>query len=73
MDNNGNNNNAMFNNYIDLYREQINCMRELFSVQRLLIRGIQDTGEIVNRIIGLDANQNYNQNRRQNKIGRAHV
>ena len=66
MNNNGNNNNAMFNNYIDLYREQISCMRELFSVQRLLIRGIQDTGEIVNRIIGLDANQNTNQNIRQN-------
>ena len=52
----------MFNNYIDLYREQISCMRELFSVQRLLIRGIQDTGEIVNRIIGMDNNRNTNQN-----------
>lgn len=51
-----NSNNSIFNNYIDLYREQISCMRELFSVQRLLIRGIQDTGDIVNRIMLNDTN-----------------
>lgn len=59
-------NNSLFNNYLDLYRDQISCMRELFSVQRLLIRGIQDTGEIVNRIMLND--NNFNNTQQSNSI-----
>ena len=63
-----NNNNCLFNNYLDLYREQISCMRELFSVQRLLIRGIQDTGEIVNRVMLNENDYNLNNTQQSNSF-----